>query len=597
MSNSFVSLMVFLSRIQYFYIIFGGVGGGILICLVILGVFSMRRRDKNKKAIKKNEGNVLVYSLNLIEQSARYYNFYNLRDVSLSSYQKFIEKFTLKDRAKISSWIIERSRCDYVSNDSKNVMLSEYTIGQDKILNRFVYETAIVEIVGIDKTKQVLNLVINLLPNVPTKHERDKVDDFHKFIYEDVEVKTAYNVQDSNKGCLVNIKFYKKKNGFMDYNETMLKYLILNAICPVFNDSKFGYHYFWLDNEDSKSLFVMTNKATNIYAVSNLVKKIYPVLNRMIEVRGLSSTYSFVVTGAKRSELSTDFEKAKDALRSFSDITNNSGKFSGTYTNENYSDSEEEALAGELGKVVKNNLLNVRFSGIYKVTNKRVITYGYLVNPYLRGTHLLNLENFKEIAYKYDQIKDISSLIARKSVPTFNSEKLSNSNKLVIYINDKELPYVNRIYAHFNNIENTHIIFVMRNSNVANKEKEPEFFASINLIASRLDCEFYVDINVTDYILKDATYKLFDGFILNYKDGGGKKFESRDFIKVRNLCEKFLEFKKPIIAVNMNSWQEIEMLSRVGINTFSSDVIAEENENLIPISTKSSRRLSNMNKN
>lgn len=582
-------------RNETFFIFFGALFvAGFVIGLIVYFQLG-HQREKFNKNIAKFTGNDKVYEINLMDQTARYFNFYNLKEANLSSYQKFLELFVLKDRENLSFWIYTLIKSDFDIKGGNNVFVSEYTVGQDKILNKYIYSKCVVECVGADKDKQAVELVVHLLTNIPSKHEREKNEDFHKYLYTDAEVKTAFTVQDVTKGCVVNIKFYRKKKGLIDINSQVLRFHILNCAYAVLKE-KAGYNYFWLDPEDNESLFILTNKANNIYSISNLVKKLYPVINSFAEVKGLNSSYEFVIIGARKSELSKDFEKMKSTLREYNESCRDSGKYQATYTNESYVDTGEEALGNELNKVIKNSMLNVKFSPIYKVTNKRVITYGYLVNPYLRGTNFLTIENLKPVAMKYDQIKEISSLIARKSVPTFNSEKLSNSNKLVIYINDKEAQFVNRIYAHFNNIENTHIIFVFRNSVIAQKEKEPSFFASINLIASRLDCEFYVDINIDDYILKDATYKLFDGFVLNYKSAENKKFENRDFIKVRNLCEKFFGFKKPIIAVNMGSWQEIEMLAKVGINTFSSNAIAEESENLLPISTKSQKRLLNLYK-
>jgi len=565
---------------------------GVTIFLIIL---KTKENNENKK-IKGKIGQESVCIVNLREENAYRFYFNNLRSKKNITLRDFLDEFSTKDRTKIRTRLEDLGKQNFQKFSENNLFVAEMIVTNDRNPKKVTYNRCLIECVGKDIDSGILNLDLVRLPNIPTKNDKDKSNDFHKYLYEDVEIKSIYNIQDTSKNCLLNIRCFRKKGLVSDTNDNVLRYYMLNEIYDIVKD-KTSFNYFWFDEFDNKSLFFLTNKAPNIYVLSNLIKKLQERLQKLFDILGLSRFYDVVVVGAKRKELSSDFEKGKVSIKDYSLSIYENNKKMGTFSSEQGQELAEEATKNELTKIIKNSMLGSRYLSLYKVNKKSISVYGYLAVPYLKNSSFKSVEVLKTTAVKYDMIKDVSSLVARKTVPTFNSEKNSNLNKLVIYLNPHELPTLTRIYSHLNNIDNTSIIFVLRNAAVAAREKEPTFYQSLNTIKSKLKCDFYIDINTEDYILKDATYKLFDGFVMNSQGiSGGNKLEGREFVKVRNLYEKFAEFKKPIIATNFKTWQEIEMLAKIGVSIFGSEVIVQESENLIPISQKSQKRLINMYK-
>lgn len=76
----------------------------------------------------------------------------------------------------------------------------------------------------------------------------------------------------------------------------------------------------------------------------------------------------------------------------------------------------------------------------------------------------------------------------------------------------------------------------------------------------------------------------------------GSKYSQRSLYNFRGLVERLLKYHRPIIAVDVPSWDSVELIDKLGINYISSDVVSMKSENVLPIPTKSAIRIKNIKK-
>ena len=87
---------------------------------------------------------------------------------------------------------------------------------------------------------------------------------------------------------------------------------------------------------------------------------------------------------------------------------------------------------------------------------------------------------------------------------------------------------------------------------------------------------------------------MFDGFIYDAKLVQSAKIDSREYLSSRTLLEKLFQFKVPIVSINANSWSEIEILVKGGVNSFISEVISERSSMIVPLDKRPVKKLLNM---
>ena len=157
-----------------------------------------------------------------------------------------------------------------------------------------------------------------------------------------------------------------------------------------------------------------------------------------------------------------------------------------------------------------------------------------------------------------------------------------------------------RNFVHMAGVEDLNLILILFNNDLISMDNDKEsdqikqtFMSQINTLKDR-GYEIYLNINLGDYILREKTYTIFDGFLINSNLGSNFKIESKKVQDVYALYNKMFKFGKTIISYQTSSWQEIELLVKKGVLNFASPLLNEPNSVLIPIKKKISKKLSNM---
>ena len=235
------------------------------------------------------------------------------------------------------------------------------------------------------------------------------------------------------------------------------------------------------------------------------------------------------------------------------------------------------------------------FLPVYKVAKVRVLLNGYSARPVPIKSAFENITDARKYATKNSLNKELSSLIAKKTIPTYINQRENISSNLYYPIVLDELAFISRSISRMSNVDTVNFAFVINSQEIAEKEHDKDVFKDI-LNLQEKGFEFYLQIKRGDFILKNASFEAFDGYLVDAKLNNNVKMDSREYLNAYGLIDKLASFNKPVVSINTNSWAEVEALLKTGISLFASNVINEESQMPLGISKKNSKKLLNMYK-
>lgn len=561
-----------------------------IIFLIITILVTKKKEIEYSEYLKRKFNINRTFIIDFKSQSVEYFSFRNLKDIIKISYTDFLKMMEDKEQNKFNNWLLDLYQQNEILTPDKLTFITDIKM-QDLIksyCSRILFNVKV-----IDKAKGMIYLDSVLLNNLPSEYNRLKKGIFKKDTFLISEIARFYAHGLFQKGSIYIIDFYRKANTNPRINEYEYRYIVLNAIYQKKNALSF---YVLLSDENPLEITILNTKMLNDFQINREMKSMVRSINEILEVHGFKTFYEFSIVGSKTSELDNDFIKAHETLRNVSRLMRDDGKEFLLYKNDNReSRNVEESYKAEVNKIIKMQLINLGFSPLVKIANKRVLTLGYIAKVKPKGSIFENIDEVKKYALKYNLDKELFSMITRKMIPTFNNEKDNNNLRLFIPIKIHEIQYVIRSLPHMNLATNTKIGIILQNNDFVDSETNATLINNIKTLQSR-DYEVFVTINNGDYNLRSATYSLFDGFMINTKPTNGSKGESREFLVTRAMLDKLVKFKTPIVSINSTSWNEVELLVKSGVYLFSSEVIAETSPMLIPVDKRVVKKLLNMYK-
>lgn len=561
-----------------------------LISLVITILVTKKKEIEYSEYLKRKFNINRTFIIDFKSQSVEYFSFRNLKDIIKISYTDFLKMLEDKEQNKFNNWLLDMYQQNEILTPDKLTFITDIKM-QDQIksyCSRILFNVNV-----IDKAKGMIYLDSVLLNNLPSEYNRIKKGIFKKDTFLVSEIARFYAHGLFQKGSIYIIDFYRKANTNPRINEYEYRYIVLNAIYQKKNALSF---YVLLNDDNPLEMTVLNTKWQNDFQINREMKSMVRSINEILEVHGFKTFYEFSIVGSKTSELDSDFIKAHETLKNVSHLMRDDGKDFLLYKNDNRENRNvEESYKAEVNKIIRMQLINLGFSPLVKIANKRVLTLGYIAKVRPKGSIFETIDEVKKYALKYNLDKELFSMITRKMIPTFNNEKDNNNLRLFIPIKIHEIQYVLRSLPHMNLATNTKIAVIIQNNDFVDSETNVTLINNIKTLQSR-DYEVYVTINNGDYNLRSATYSLFDGFMINTKPQGGTKGENREFLVTRAMLDKLVKFKTPIVSVNSTSWNEVELLVKSGVYLFSSEVIAETSPMLMPVDKRVVKKLLNMYK-
>ena len=551
--------------------------------------------------------------IDLENKKVRLINFKKLDNTVIMEYSDFLKNFYEEDIKKFDKWAKNLATGQILADSEDTVKLFSFCTCSKtkKDFLKYTYRLMFC-CTKINKEKKTLYLNTHFLYNLPIKDKKI----FNKNslgIYSIKEINQMYIQNTFRYGVMFFVKLYKKNNLPSSFNEYEIRYMLLNALCKKFKKLRtHSYYYVFSDNNPleliairckSNEIGINARSISTVGKITNYIKRQNVYIEYLLEVKGFAGFYDYVITASQISKLDKDFTKSVDMLDKLASIAKEDKLKYLVYKDEfGSSQNIEDSYKAELAKIIRLNLLTVNFLPIYRIANVRVMNPGYIAIVEPKQSLFKNMEEVKKVAIKYEQVKDLTSLIVRDVVPVFNDEKENLTAKLGLLLSVSQLEFMVRSFPHMNGTDDLNLILILNNDDLVFLENEKEsenlkatFYNQIDVLKAR-GYEIYLKIEVGNYILREKTYQMFDGYFVVSNLPSTIKLQSRSVQDSYALYNKMLKLGKPVVSYRAQSWQEIELLVKRGVYSFATEILSEPSSVLLPIKKKVSKRLSDMYK-
>ena len=551
--------------------------------------------------------------IDLENKKVRLINFKKLDNTVIMEYSDFLQDFYEEDIKRFDKWVKNLATGQILADSEDTVKLFSFCTCSKtkKDFLKYTYRLMFC-CTKINKEKKTLYLNTHFLYNLPIKDKKI----FNKNslgIYSIKEINQMYIQNTFRYGVMFFVKLYKKNNLPSSFNEYEIRYMLLNALCKKFKKLRtHSYYYVFSDNNPleliairckSNEIGINARSISTVGKITNYIKRQNVYIEYLLEVKGFAGFYDYVITASQISKLDKDFTKSVDMLDKLASIAKEDKLKYLVYKDEfGSSQNIEDSYKAELAKIIRLNLLTVNFLPIYRIANVRVMNPGYIAIVEPKQSLFKNMEEVKKVAIKYEQVKDLTSLIVRDVVPVFNDEKENLTAKLGLLLSVSQLEFMVRNFPHMNGTDDLNLILILNNDDLVFLENEKEsenlkatFYNQIDVLKAR-GYEIYLKIEVGNYILREKTYQMFDGYFVVSNLPSTIKLQSRSVQDSYALYNKMLKLGKPVVSYRAQSWQEIELLVKRGVYSFATEILSEPSSVLLPIKKKVSKRLSDMYK-
>lgn len=562
-----------------------------LLVLVILSVvliivihFYKKNADLNHLKHFKSDR---IFVVNVYKQIVDFFDFNDLKKIKTVSFMDFLNFFDSSDQNEIKRYITSLLNLDFNPYNEDAIYTCNLNLSVSK--KRVSYR-AILSCREVDKEKQVVYLQVTRLMNTPIEHHNNKRNAKHD-VYDPSIIVKMYDEGKFNKGTFHIIRLYNKANTISYINEYALRRYLIDAVYSITNNNNSCF----FKSGSVLEFSLLDFRILNDYQASNFVFDIMEKIEQYLDLHGLNDLYDFNICSSQVKDLPLYFDDAYRQLTSLFKTARDINRKVSIFKSEMSESSIIESTYNvELNRIIKNKDFDTSFCPVVHVTNSRVTINSYLSNIKFHSNLIDNYNDVFKYAHEFRLSNDIMSLLLRKIVPPFISQNSNpGATRLVLNVSIHDVVNVVKIIEHIAKANTIKLVLLIPSFELIDIEND-EFVIKQLASLREKGYEIALLIKQGDYVLKEATYKLFDYFYVDLLLEQNVKQDSRSFIKAHGLLEKLNKVSIPIVAINLLSFQAIELLSKAGIKDFSSNVISKENSMLLPLDVKTIKRLLTM---
>ena len=550
----------------------------IIILLIITFSISRNINKKFDRQLKDASNSIRIYTIDLDNEVVTFFNRSNLRNRTTVSLIQFYEHFPVDEREDLISWVND------LINDENDVQKYKeiHVIAKHRKNNFFSF----LEVKDIDYLKRVIRIDSYLLKTTNVK--KSKKDDLAHFASQE-SFNNFLSASNAHKGYTAVFDFYNLRNSddISALVFTQLKNIFKGYILPNRSIIELSQH----------QIVISDLRASNKLQFVQLINSLRNEINSYLMISSLTEQIGFVVAATENKFMHKEPEKLVTTIVSLAEIAKEDHESIIWYEEGRQLESEhgDETYRTEVERIIKDKKLRYTYRPIVDLDKQKVVGYHSFVEPL--DSFFGNIKELKSYASRTEDDRTLFTTIARNTITRFSQEKANDSQRLFLPVNNFERHYVNRTFAHIANIKSVHIVLIYDEEELNNLTDNTLTITEIRNFKSR-GYEVALDLSDGDMSLPQMLYESFDYFLVDVDENltSSNKSVQRSLLSFRGLVERLLKFHKPIIAINIPTWDTVELINKLGIPLVSSDAIASSAENVLPLSTKSVLKIKNLKK-
>lgn len=548
-----------------------------IVVLVVTFSIGFNVEEKYSNQLKDASNSVRIYTIDLDNEVVHFFNRSNLRKRETISLIQFYEHFPLNEREDLIAWVND------LINDEEDVQKYKeiHVLAKHRKTNFFSF----LEVKDINYKSRIIRVDSYLIKTTVIKKAKN-ADAVHFSTQESFN--TFFSSASSNRGFSVAFNFFNLRNN--------------DEISPlVFTQIKNIFKGYVLPNRpiielSQHQIIVSDLKASNRLQFVQLINSIKNEINSYLMISSLVEQIGFVIAAIENKYMAKEPEKLVNTLISLTEIAKDDHEPIIWYEEGRDLESQhgDETYHTEVERIIKDKKLRYTFRPIVDLDKARIIGYQAYIQPL--DSFFGTIGELKAYAARTEDDRVLFTTIARNTITRYAQEKSNDSHKLFFKVNNFERNYVNRTFAHIANIKTINIVLVYSEAELSNLTDNTSTITEIKNFKSR-GYQVALELEDNDMALANLLYEAFDYFIVdvddNLKIGKGSQ---RSLLNFRGLVERLLKYHRPIIAIDVPSWDTVELMNKLGISLISSDAVSGKSENVLPLPSKSLIKIKNMKK-
>lgn len=565
-----------LSIFQIEIIVISVLAFAVAIFIIVFFGFLNRSESNHIKDIKDLSNKTRIYVVDVENDTVSYFNADHLKDRKSSSITVFYNLYESKDREKLINWIgdlIEQN-----STTSKYLEISIWSRSAKQMI------PTILEVQKIDLKKHIIYLESHVLQTSFKAHKKGE-----KLVFAERETLYKKILLNNGKGATYFFNLYNNVTKSSDISR--VAYADLRDIILSFSNE----NVVMFEEQTGQILitnFTVKGKA-EMLAYANVIKS---KINRFLLLNSYSEDIFLSIGIIENSENFRDVNTLVKNVIAVSNLCKDTEDHIAFFSDIKKLLTEEEGkqYRTDVQNIIAENKLQYLFQPIIDVDRGRVVAYKSSVVPL--DSFFQDIKVLKNYAKRTEDDKDLFSTITKNTISRFVQERDEYNLKLFFPVSFSELDYVSKTLSRTDGVNDVNIVLVLFEKDLANLPEDYEESRLIDIIRNFKSKGYSVALEIDDDILtlSPNLYGVFDYFNLSVATHIAKKSTGSSLPTFQGLIEKLLHYEKPLVALDIQSWDILELVYRLGISRICSDAVALPAENIMPLQKKTLTKIKNL---
>ena len=558
------------------YLLLAGILFIIILLLVVVIMFVVSKKGDSIFAgkIQDSSNSIRVFRLDIQNDRTDYYNAASIRRRRSSTLTNFYNMFPSNERERLIEWVGA-----LLDKDSGAPLTLEISVIVHR--NRKKYFT-LLQATKIDYTHQIIHLESHLLRFMNVSRSKRNMEGFYKF---STQIALSAALKDKpNRGFTCCVKFYRKNN--VEKLSRLDFVTIKNALVPFISKDRMMIEY------GDDEIFIVDFKASLRGQVVQALHTIEAEARRRMSVNSSVSYLGYTIAIIENKLLNSDLQKIIEEGEQIAWQAQEEGVKYLFYEENGKSVTpiNSQNYRTEVERIILDKRFKYLYRPIYDVGREKTIGYQSIIKPL--DSFFGSIEELKSYAYKTNDDRELFSTLARNAISRFIQQKSDKSQTLFFDVTYNEITFLARTLSHISGIKETKVVICISEQDfidLPSMSSESVIAMITNLRSNGYAAALRLK-DKSNLTLLPKIYETFDYFIID-SDAQLSTRSMNQLPIFQNLIENLLKFNKTLVAVNMTSWDSVELLVRLGVEIVSSEVIGPSDENVLPIAKKTMMKL------
>lgn len=547
------------------------------VALIVFYIVIKEFEHKNYARIKSLSNGTRIYVIDYKKNTVLFFDRAKLRIQKEVSFDMFLDQFLDLERDRVKQWI---ENLLIAKSDTPKFLEADVHINKDK---RVFF--SFLQVQKIDIKNKIIHIDSYIMKYLVSKNNVLKKG--KRPIVTSVQMQEILSTSKyKNRGAVFVVRFFHTRIQANPTRqvENLLLAQLRNNINHYLNSNRY-----MVDLSDA-TIAIFDLKLSSRRIALQFAHSLRKELSRFVDLNSLHETYSFSIGICEMSKTDGSFKELIKKAKATSIVADTHHDNIALYDDE--AQIEKSSVASfetEINNIIKNKELKYFFRPVVNAKIGQI--YGYY--SYIKSLNnvFTSIQEIKEFSYKIGQGKELFGLISKSIIPKFINERDGSDLRLFYSISIMEYKFIAKSLSHIAGIKDLKLSFVFDEEELYNWQHDNgEIEDAIESLRQR-GHEVVLCLKNKNLLLTKLIIQLFDCFIIDGTLSRGVKRNSRMRLTVHSLVEKLEQFNRPIIVMDMETWNGVEIMTRLGIDLISSDVISEYDEMILPVDKKKMAKL------